>query len=228
MERRMVMRFETDETLRQRIKKSQRNGTGLGRVRAAGVILWCLMLPVLFSFFYRTGNLDVPMREMSLLEIMADNGAFLCLMLTAFFWGTPLLCFLVVMDRLMTKHLNKLWEELVIDEEGIKNVYLPFDRTWDGQAEEVSVRFDEIRRLVWHERRGLLAVYGDVHYIRYSDYNNGIIARQGTLSGEDGFRYFYAYYHSFGEFMRQVQARSGAPMERAAGKEKIKREARIK
>ncbi len=224
----MVQYFEADEALRKQIRVRQRKKMDLGKLKKIIIILWCIALPFLFYYFYMSGGgPSTPVWEMTMEEILTDDDLFIAVTITLACWITPLLFFIVIMDRVMVLNLNKLEEVLAVYEDGIKNLYVPFNRSWDGQAEEVHIYFKEIRKLEWHAYYQMLKVYAPVHYIYYSDYGNRKIARQGELTGEDGFRLFYAYYKPFDQFLSLVEQKSGIPIEKITEKTKFKREVKI-
>ena len=223
----MVQHFAVNEAARTNIINRQKKYMSLEKVRRVIIILWFAFLPFLFSLFYKMSGPQIPLWEMSMEEILLDMDLFICAMMTLFSWLTPFVIFIAVMDRVMFLQLHKRDEVLALQDDGIMNLYLPYNRSWDGAVEEVHINYSEINKLEWYECYQMLKVYAPIHYIFYSDYRFKNIARQGELTGKDGFRLFYAYYEPFDRFLNRVEQKSGVPIEKITEKTKFKREVKI-
>lgn len=108
----------------------------------------------------------------------------------------------------------KLQETLCLTDEGIQNVYHPLSATESSCANQESMPYSGMVKLVYNEYHERFEVFGKLKSITYINYERNVVDYAENHEANEGYsRRFYAYYENFEDFMNTVSEKSGLPIE---------------
>lgn len=224
----MLQQFPVNYKKQKEILKHQKRRSRAWKLNLPIRILFWLMLPAGYYFFYMLLRNTPHPSWMNTEEMILESVRFNTFTLTASVIGIPLICYYAILDRYILQHIKKKAEVLVLDDDGIQNMYIPFNKWGNWNSVKVRIYFNEIKKIEMYEYYEMVKIYAPVHY--QCNYGRLSItqSREGVLEGEEAFRLFYDYYDFYKSFVEQVSEASNVGVERIEGKQKFIREGKLK